>query len=528
MSVRSLRLGGLATGLDIDQMVKDLMRVERVPLDKLRQDRQVAAWRQEAFREINRALAAFRDQVFSLGLQATYLAKKAAASNAAAITVNPLPTAAEGLYELTVEQRANGVYLASGSSLNDEKDGSGNTRTLKEQFGLAEGTVISFALEGNAKDGEGNYIQASFHFDAGTKTIHDVVNEINRARLGFRAVYDSTNDRFVFMSPATGASQRMKVVSDEELTPGVRFLSGPGNLLQLPVDAPDGLKAYTGQDALVKLNGAAYNFSSNSFTLMGLQITINEGPDRLGEPAVRASISVSADTEAVFNAIKNFVEKYNELLEKVNDKLREQRHRDYRPLTEEQRKALTDKEIEMWEEKAKSGLLRNDPLLDSILGRLRTMANSPVEGMASGLNSLSAIGIRTGHYTEGGKLFLDEGRLKEALVKDPEGVMRLFTKRVESEGPEGRGIAFRLYDEVNAGLSRLSAHAGSPLPFSVFDQSNIGKEISRYDQRIRETEQRLQKKEDQYWRRFTALEKAIAKMNSQSAWLTAQFMNNAR
>lgn len=525
MLVNSLRIGGLATGLDTNQIVKDLMRVENMPLDRLRQDRQLVLWRQQEYRDINRALDSFRDQVFSLGLQSTFLAKRTNSSNAA-VTVAPLPAADEGLFELTVEQLAKGVYLASDSRLADDKDSGGSLRTLKDQFGLAEGAVISFALEGSARDGVGNYLQKSFLFDAASKTIADVVSEINQANLGIRAVYDSANDRLVLMSSSTGAAQRLKVVLDEELAPGVRFLSGPANLLRLPIAAPDGVQVYSGQDALVRLNGAAYNFSGNSFTLMGLSVTLNEGPERLGDPVIRSMISVANDTEAVFNTIENFVENYNELLERINDKLREPRYRDYRPLTEEQRAAMTDREIELWEERAKSGLLQNDSLLEGLLHRMRGIVSGLQAGMPSGLNSLAAIGISTGHHSEGGRLFLDPVRLREALAQDPEGIADIFTRAGQEGGPaNSQGIGVALAAELDGGIRRLSAYAGGLLAFSPADQSSLGQEVSRLDRRILETVERLQKIEDRYWRRFTALERAIARMNSQSEWLAAQFMN---
>jgi len=81
-----LRIGGLASGIDTDSIIKDLMKAQRIPVDKLKQNKQVFQWQQEGYREINNSLRAFRDKVFNMKLQATYLAKKAASSNEAAFT----------------------------------------------------------------------------------------------------------------------------------------------------------------------------------------------------------------------------------------------------------------------------------------------------------------------------------------------------------------------------------------------------------------------------------------------------------
>ncbi|NLD49244.1 MAG: flagellar filament capping protein FliD, partial [Clostridiaceae bacterium] len=53
--------------------------------------------------------------------------------------------------------------------------------------------------------------------------------------------------------------------------------------------------------------------------------------------------------------------------------------------------------------------------------------------------------------------------------------------------------------------------------------NTIFKQISDYDTRIRELEEKLIKKEDSLYARFTAMEKALANMNSQSNWLISQF-----
>ncbi|MCP6134974.1 flagellar filament capping protein FliD, partial [Klebsiella pneumoniae] len=77
---------------------------------------------------------------------------------------------------------------------------------------------------------------------------------------------------------------------------------------------------------------------------------------------------------------------------------------------------MSENEIELWEEKARSGLLRNDPVLKSAMEDLRRAFMDSVKGIAPGnINLLSQIGINTGNYTEGGKLFIDENKLNEVL-----------------------------------------------------------------------------------------------------------------
>lgn len=60
------------------------------------------------------------------------------------------------------------------------------------------------------------------------------------------------------------------------------------------------------------------------------------------------------------------------MIDMVNGKLTEKKYRDYTPLTEEQKKDMTEKQIELWEEKAKSGLLRGDTILSGATNQMRT------------------------------------------------------------------------------------------------------------------------------------------------------------
>ena len=86
------------------------------------------------------------------------------------------------------------------------------------------------------------------------------------------------------------------------------------------------------------------------------------------------------------------------------------------PLTDEQREKMSDKEIEKWEEKAQIGLLRNDRTLNSILSSMRgAMSAGTDEG-----DYLFQIGITTGEWKQGGKLVIDEEKLRKAVSEDPQ------------------------------------------------------------------------------------------------------------
>ncbi|SHJ52856.1 flagellar filament capping protein FliD [Desulfofundulus thermosubterraneus] len=510
----SLRIGGLASGIDTDSIIKELMKAQRIPLDRLNQDKQILLWQQEDYRAIYDSLRAFRDKVFNMKLQATYQARKASSSNEAAVSASANSNAVPGMYTLTVKQLATGVSKGSQAALPEETEG-GLTKTLKAQFNLSYDN-LTFTLEGaNGKK--------DFSFNTNTANIYTVAAEINAANLGITASYDATLNRFFLTTTSTGTAAKIKVTNDvhyflsgdKDANGGVGdpALESGNNTLKLLLKG-DGT-AYTGQDAEFDFGDATgLKSATNTITINGITLTLKQGG------GASATITVFNDTDAVFNAIKDFVSAYNEIIDKINGKLTEPRYRDYLPLTDEQREQLSDEQEKKWEEKARSGLLRGDSLLESVVSRIRATMSAIVPGLAARYDTLADVGITTLSYEERGKLYIDEAKLKEALQKDPDGVMNLFTR--SSENYAEKGIAMRLYDDVNSAMALISARAGTSSSYSTADNSAIGRQIAAMNERISTLEERLQQMEDRYWRQFTAMEQAIQQMNAQSAWLAQQ------
>ncbi|NPV72550.1 MAG: flagellar hook-associated protein 2 [Pelotomaculum sp.] len=504
----SLRIGGLASGIDTDSIIEELMKAKRIPLQKLEQNKQILLWQQEDYRELNTSLRTFRDKVFSMKLQATYMTKKAVSSNESAVGASAGTGAVPGIYSVTVNQLAAGVSVGSQAGLPDEANGSGGTKSLADQFFGGVVKDISFTLEGSKGS-------KTFTFNTGTDNIYSVVSAINAAGLGISASYDATLNRFFLTTTSTGAAAKIKVTNDtDDFLADAAGAGGSKLKLLLKNDGT----VYAGQDAVFSFGDAAgLTSSTNTVTVNGITLTLKQGG------GASSTVTVSNDTDAVFNAIKDFVSAYNDLIGKINGKLSETRYSDYLPLTDEQRKELTDEQEKKWEEKARSGLLRNDSLLESIVIKMRMTMSAVVPGLSAGegYNSLAGIGITTGSYSEKGKLYIDEDKLKEALQKDPEGVMNLFTK--SSDVYSEKGIAARLYDDVNNGITLISEKAGSDSSYTSVDNSAIGRRIKQIDEEIDRMEDRLAEMEDRYWRQFTALEQAVSRMNAQSAWLFQQF-----
>ena len=98
--ISNLRFSGLASGIDTESVVKDLMKAHRLPLIKLQQNKQIFEWQREGYREINTALRTFREAVFKMKLQSTYLAKSAASSNESSVTATATASAGNAVYSV--------------------------------------------------------------------------------------------------------------------------------------------------------------------------------------------------------------------------------------------------------------------------------------------------------------------------------------------------------------------------------------------------------------------------------------------
>lgn len=479
-----MRIGGLASGMDIDSLVSDLMKAERIPLDKLTQQKQWTEWQKDDYREMNLMLSELRTSASNLRLQSSFVNYSMLSSNPDIATATATANTTPGNYAITVNQLADSAKINSVSSLGKKSTdlvGAGSF-TVTTDKGAATITT------------------------SGTETYADIAKKIagavnaNGESLGLRANFDNTTSRFFISTKDMGPNAKVEIsgeLADQLMGGTAGSYLGQGKDAQIDFKGSDGTN--------IPITGG----SSNVVTVNGMNINLLKAA-----PGTTVNINVQSDSEATFNSIKAFVDKYNEIIEKIQTKITEPRHRDFTPLTDEQKKAMSEKEIELWEEKSKSGLLRGDQMLQNTLNNLRRSMMDTVQGMAGGeLKLLSEIGINTGDYREGGKLFIDETKLKQALKDKPDEVMNLFTKNDAS----GSGIGDRIYKELQTSVKRLSDRAGTS--GTLVDNSTLSKRIREMNDEIANWQDRLFRIEDRYWRQFSAMEKAMNQMNQQSLWM---------
>ena len=249
----------------------------------------------------------------------------------------------------------------------------------------------------------------------------------------------------------------------------------------------------------------------NGLTLQLSGTTANYGEDN----AETITLTVDTDVEAAYNAVKDFITSYNEILKEMNDLYYAKSARGYDPLTDEQKDAMSDSEVEKWEDKIKGALLRNDGTLGGLLSGMKSALGGSVE-VNGQKYSLSSFGISTStDYTEKGLLHIygdtsdatyasKDDKLKAALINDPETTVKALT-----------GIFDSLYSEMTKRMAATSM--SSALTF--YNDKQFTKLEDQYKKEYSKMETKLTDIEDRYYKQFTAMETAMAKLNQQQSAL---------
>lgn len=488
-----MRIGGLASGMDIDQIIGDLMKAERIPLDKLFQKKTTFEWQREAFRSINTKISNFDRYVFdNFSLSSNFNKTTVTSTNEAATATS---SSNGSIMINSIDQLASAAY-----GVGDIADGTLSTTTMAT---LGKGdTAVTLSVLQN--DGTMKDVSISF---LATDKITDVVNKINGSNGGLTAFYDEASGQFSLSTKASGNNAAGGEIIDK---------NNSGFMGAFGFGTPD--LATNGLNAKLTVNGAIIERSSNSFTVAGFNISLK------AKSVTPITISATTDVESMVTKVKEFVEKYNEMIGGMNDLLKEKKYRNFPPLTDEQRKDMSEKEQELWDEKAKSGILKNDSILRSGLGDLRNSLYSRVTGIGVNVvDTLAEMGITTSsNYSDGGKLVIDEDKLRVAIIANPENVAKTFSQSDPdtTDAVDTRGIAQRMRDSMKNFIDKIEEKAGKA---SHTDQQyNIGKSLLTTNESIRNFENRLKDVEARYWRQFTAMEKAISQGNQQSAMLMGQ------
>ncbi|MEB2270628.1 flagellar hook-associated protein 2 [Bacillus safensis] len=496
------RITGFSNVFDIDEIVSKLMKTEQAPLDTMTRQKQTLEWQRDSYREVNSKVKELDDLINSLNLTlpSTYGAKKVTSSNESAVTATGSTNATSGSIHVTQLATAS-VFKSSGTSGYTPANGTFTFEVTTPDSTKPKTVTI------NTSDSD---------------TIDDIVTKLNSSQLGVTAykgqIFDGTNyvDTIALTSRTTGEGVSIKAADGNSAS----FFTQLG----FQVDGDNKLVATTqGQKAQYEINGLKMENNNNTFTQAGITYELKGTTDK------PVSLNVSTDVDAIFDKIKQFVDKYNELVEQINGKVNEKKNRDYHPLTAEEKKAMSDKEVELWETTAKSGLLRSDSILRSGASKIRSDFYADITTSDANKIHITQIGIATSSkYKDGGKLEINEKKLKEAIEADPQKVSQMFISgslNVDSKDKEKaqqqyqeQGIIYRVKNSLSAFTKSIQTKAGSTT--MELKEYGLGKDLDSLTKRMSTFQDRLKMVEARYYTKFNAMDSAIQKLNNQSGYLS--------
>lgn len=279
-----------------------------------------------------------------------------------------------------------------------------------------------------------------------------------------------------------------------------------------------GATKVSGQDAVIYLNDAKFTNTNNTFEINGLTFTaLSETKE--GETV---TVTTEQDTDGIYDMVKNFLKEYNAIVNEMDKLYNADSAKGYEPLTSEEKEALSESEIEDYEKKIKDALLRRDDNLSTVNSALQTIMASGIEinGKTMYLHDfgIDTLGYFNAADNEKHAYHIDgdpdddntsgnADKLKSMITNDPDTVISFFSK-----------LSQNLYGK----MSDLSKSVDGYRTFGNFyDDKKMKSDYDDYTSKIAELEQKLNDYEDKWYAKFSKMETALAKMQSNSSAVTS-------
>ncbi len=520
-----IRMSGMISGLDTDAIIKELMSAQSMKKTSLEQNKEKLSWKKDKWEDLNTKIyALYTEKLSSLKMQGTYLAKKATSSNPDKADATAT-TASTGSYELTVSKLASSQFvtgadisakgLKKSSTLVEAGMTAGQTITVKldkpvtVSKATAETNESTEGAEGAAATAEATETVSETKIEiTSDMKISDFTAKLQEA--GLNANFDDATGRFYISAKSSGESSKFTIASDNAGEGGLSAI-GLGNiddtLATTGQTAPNGssMAVVAAKDAEVVLNGATIKSATNTITANGLTINL-KGTTQEGE---RITINVGNDADTVYDKVKEFVKSYNELLTEMYDSYNAKSARGYAMLTDEEKEAMTDKQVELWEDKIKGSLLRNDTTLNSLMSTFRTAMQATVE-VDGKKYSLSSFGIVTGVYTEHGLLHIKGNPDDGDYNGEEDGLKKAFETDPETAGKALSKLFSGFYDTLTKQMSASSISSA----LTLYNDKQIQSQIDTYSKQISTWEDKLQDLEDRYYKQFSSMESSLANLQN--------------
>ena len=494
-----MRLSGLTSGMDTESIVSALVSAKKVKVDEAKQAQTKLEWTQDAWKDMNSKIYGLYSGKLSSMRFSTAYNKKATVTSNSALSVVSGEGAVTGAYTAKIKSMAKAGYL-TGAEVKTKDGGKVTGNTKLTDMGITAGSSIGVKFGGKT---------TQIAIDD-KMTMSQFVSKLQA--VGVNANFDEGNQRLFISAKETGAANDFLFVDSGSNTTAA--------LNKLGITTSSGATRIKGSDAVLELNGATFKSSSNTFNINGSTYSVNAMTDE------EISITTQNDTSGIYDMIKGFFAEYNETINAMSSAYNADSAKGYEPLTEEQMEVMTEKQIEDWEKKIKDSLLRKDSTLSAVMTTMRNAMNQGVE-IDGKTYYLSDFGIGTASYFEAEDnekyaYHIDGNaddsysagktdKLKAAIASDPELVTKFFTK-----------LSANLYD----GMTEKMASSDYSSMYKVYNDKKMKTDYDKYTKDIKRLEQKLAEAEDRYYKKFTAMEKALSKLNSGANAISGLFGMN--
>lgn len=477
-TINSNRITGLATGMDIDEMVTNMLTGEQSKIDKAEQKKTTQTWQQEIYRDVITDVKGLYDKYFSatsadyiLGSK-TFSTVSVKSSNSDVISATAGANAGNVNYKFKVTAMAESAKLESKKVIKDE------VISKSESTITINGKEITIA--------------------AGTKG-SDVVKSINDTFTNgeVKAIYSEMTGKLTIETKATGTDSKLEFAGELFTTLGMSS-NNSGSVTGSNSD----IEVYS-DDGKTLIN--TIEEKSNSFTIDDITYSITGTSDDF------ISMTSSKDTQKTVDKMKEFIEDYNKMIDNIYGLVTEKKDNDYPPLTEAQKEEMSEEQIEKWEAKAKTGVLRNDSELRRFVDDMKATLFGEIEGIGI---SLSDIGITSvSNYNKPGQIALDEDKFKKALEENGDQVYKVVTGTLEK-------MKTVTYSYAGSSSSVFAKKAGIEKTATAVNNL-FSEQIKNQEDYIKKLITKMEDKQEKLYLKFANLESSMNSLNSQMNYLVS-------
>ena len=536
-----IRITGLNSGLDTEAIISELVSAYRTKEEKYQKAQTKLSWKQDAWKDLNIKVRSLYDNISNLRFTSAWTMKKTTVSDSTKATVTAAGSCVNGTQTLKIKQLAKGTYI-TGGEISNTSAGTAPTSATK----LSELGYTGSGGDIQVKDSSGNVVKTVSV--TGNTTIKDLVSALNGAG-DTKASFDATNKRIFMTSNKTGEQNAFSLDGDADILKTVGLSKEGGASI---VDA---------QDSEIELNGAKFTSANNTYTVNGLTI------DCLAETGnSEISITTSVDTQSMYDQVKSFLSQYNSLMKEMYSLYNADSAKGYEPLTDSEKDQMTDTEVEKWEEKIKAALLRRDDTLDGIMSTMKNAMSTSyyiyngnavtydsdkqyykcngnaiknsdgsyvtsasqlkLWASANGAKkySLSSFGIKTEAYAtmtanSSQDAYHIDGDAADSVSKNNSDVlMNMLSSDPDTVSSFMKQLTSGLYSAIDTKMKSVKGLSSS---YTIYNDIEMAREYSDYTDTISKWEDKLTDLEDSYYKKFAAMESALASLQSQSSSLSS-------